>query len=70
MRTFTSDEAIKKLLIPKKTEQNCYDAGYDCGMNGVSATNCCFSFFSSKEKTAEWERGKKQAEIDKVNQKQ
>lgn len=42
-----------------------YQMGYDAGMNGSNTTNSNFSIFSTPEKTKEWERGKKQAEIDK-----
>ena len=34
-------------------------AGLDCGLNGASVRNCHFGLFSSREKTTEWEAGKK-----------
>lgn len=63
------EKTITPFLIKKKSEDDCYKAGYDNGMNGTSAQNACFSFFTTKEKTASWERGKAQAEIDKKNNK-
>lgn len=35
-----------------------YQAGRDAGINGPNTRNCHFTWFSSKERTAEWERGK------------
>ena len=42
-----------------------YDAGYDCGINGPNTTNCHFTYFSTKELTEEWERGKSDAMREK-----
>ena len=39
-----------------------YQAGYDCGKNGANTKNCHFTLFSSPDKMAEWERGKRAAE--------
>lgn len=39
-----------------------YEAGYDAGENGASMRNCHFGFFSTPERTKEWERGKAEAE--------
>ena len=39
-----------------------YEAGYDCGQNGANLDNCNFTWFRSPEYTAEWERGKADAE--------
>ena len=46
-------------------EDDCYNAGYDCGMNGANTNNCAITYFSTKEKTTRWEAGKKQGDIDK-----
>jgi len=43
-----------------------YQAGYDSAINGSNITNCHFSIFSSPEKTAEWERGRRDAEATKM----
>lgn len=39
-----------------------YAAGFDCGMNGANTRNCHFNWFSDASRTAEWERGKIDAE--------
>lgn len=63
-----SKAGLSRLLITKKSESDCYNAGYDCGKNGVTASNCCFSFFRTPEMTKEWERGKEQAEREKLTE--
>lgn len=35
-----------------------FDAGIDCAKNGANEDNCHFGWFSTPERTAEWERGK------------
>lgn len=40
----------------------CYDAGYDCGLNGATTDNCHHTYFSNRQRTAEWERGKRDGE--------
>jgi len=42
-----------------------YEAGYDCGLHGPNATNCDYRWFSTREDTREWERGKAEAEREK-----
>lgn len=42
----------------------CYLAGYSCAMTGPNEKNCHFSWFSTPEKTAHWEQGKRDAESD------
>lgn len=49
---------------PKMTP---YEAGFECGKNGANTTNCHFSFFSSPERTVEWEKGKKDGERAKTD---
>lgn len=44
-----------------------YAAGFDCGKNGSNTKNCHFNWFSTKERTAEWERGKKAGESSGVS---
>ena len=39
-------------------EQEVYDYGRDCGINGANTTNCNFGIFSRPEFTKAWERGK------------
>lgn len=34
-----------------------YEAGYDAAESGASIRNCHFGFFSTPERTKEWERG-------------
>ncbi|MES2134477.1 MAG: hypothetical protein V4506_19175 [Bacteroidota bacterium] len=45
-----------------KEEKAAYAAGYDCGLNGVTESNCDFKFFMNPNHTKEWERGKKDGE--------
>lgn len=35
-----------------------YEAGYDSEENGSSIRNCHFGFFSTPQRTKEWERGR------------
>lgn len=41
-----------------------YDAGFDCGKRGANTDNCHFRYFSSQERTQEWERGHREATAD------
>lgn len=51
---------INKLLnFPTYTEQQAYEAGKDCAVNGPNTSNCHFRYFSSPEKTKAWEKGSK-----------
>lgn len=34
-----------------------YEAGYDAGENGASLRNCHFGWFSTPERTKQWESG-------------
>jgi len=42
-----------------------YDAGKDCAMNGPDTANCHFSLFSTPERMAEWEAGKRAGDQEK-----
>ncbi len=42
-----------------------YEWGWDCAMRGPNITNCHFSIFSTRENTAEWERGKRDGDAHK-----
>ena len=53
---------IKSLIPPNKTNDECYKAGFDSGLNGPNTTNCHFSLFATKEKTARWEAGQADGE--------
>lgn len=68
----TLDTMLRKIKnIPGYSEDDAYKAGYDYGYTGIaSTTNCHFSFFSSDEKLKSWERGKKEGERDKKNEKE
>lgn len=46
----------------KRSTDDAYRAGYDCGKNGVNTTNCHFGIFSTPENTKAWERGKADAD--------
>lgn len=41
-----------------------YEAGYDAAENGSSVRNCHFGFFSTPERTKEWECGNKDGKAD------
>lgn len=53
MTTFT--------LPPRRTLDDAYNAGYDCGKHGSTEQNCHFALFASPEMTRAWERGKRDA---------
>lgn len=52
-------EKIKSFLSNPADADECFQAGFDCGMNGANTTNCAIKYFSSKDKTKKWEEGKK-----------
>ena len=52
---------VKRAIPPKRDCDYAYQMGYDCEMNGANDVNCHFSIFSSKENTAAWEAGKRDA---------
>jgi len=55
-------DIVKRIAsIPSSSERQCFEAGYDSVVNGANETNCAFWLFSSKEKTAAWEAGRKAA---------
>lgn len=39
-----------------------YNLGFDCGLNGDNDDNCYFAIFVFPELSAEWQRGKRDAE--------
>ncbi len=47
--------------VKKKSKE--YLAGYDSGIHGANEINCHFSLFSTPEKTKEWEKGRKDADL-------
>jgi hypothetical protein len=55
-----------KTFVDKPDAEAAYQAGRDCGKNGANTTNCHFTIFSSKENTRAWERGKADAERERV----
>lgn len=60
--TIANPKIISTIInIPKPDESACFNAGYDCGLNGASDQNCHFSFFSSSQNTTAWENGKRAA---------
>lgn len=42
-----------------------YAAGHDAGKHGPSVFNCDYRHFATPALTAEWERGKKDAEAER-----
>lgn len=44
-----------------------FKAGFDCGLNGPNPTNSHFTFFATKEQTADWEAGQKEGRKAKAN---
>ena len=49
--------SFRPIITPDK--KYAYEMGVDCATSGANTTNCNFSIFTSKENTAEWERGKR-----------
>lgn len=47
---------------PAATLEEAYQAGRRCALSGASLDNCHFKYFATPEHTAEWERGKREAE--------
>lgn len=40
-----------------------YEAGYDAEENGSSVRNCHYGFFSTPERTKQWEHGRNDAKL-------
>jgi len=59
------NDLFKFPIPPYKSYDECYKAGFDCGLNGPNKNNCHFSFFTTHEKMKEWEKGRKEAEDGK-----
>ena len=49
---------------PRPSLEDAYRMGRDCALHGADSTNCHFALFRSPEMTAEWERGKREADHD------
>ncbi len=46
-------------IIPKRrTLEEAYNAGYDCGKQGPNEGNCHFTLFFSPEMSLAWDQGK------------
>jgi hypothetical protein len=43
-----------------------YQAGFNAGFHGPNTTNSHFAWFSTRERTDEWERGKKDGEVERA----
>jgi hypothetical protein len=48
------------------SKEDAEKAGYDCGKNGPSSTNCHFRLFATPELTKAWERGKARADKERL----
>ena len=48
---------IPSLALPRSSNKEAYDAGYDSVINGANTENCNFRYFMSKRAKNEWERG-------------
>jgi len=57
---------IMKIIQPKKSTDECYEAGFDCALNGTNEINCHFLFFATKEKMERWEMGKRDGLLAKL----
>ena len=57
---------LSKLIPPVYSENECYEAGFDSGLNGSNSTNCHFSYFATKEKMERWEKGSKDGEQERL----
>lgn len=43
-----------------------YKGGFDAGLNGSNTVNTHFSFFATKEQTADWEAGQSAGKKEKA----
>lgn len=59
---------IFKMFEPSTDFATPYDAGFDNGKNGPNTKNCHFGFFSTAEKTMDWERGSADGKREKEKQ--
>lgn len=53
------------MTTEEKNKSREYIAGYDAGFNSPNTSNCHLSYFSTPEKTKEWERGNKDGKAQK-----
>ena len=63
-------DSIKAVIasIHNHPDRVCFEAGYDCEMNGANTKNCHFSLFSTREHTRAWEEGRQAACKEKAAQ--
>jgi len=57
---------MTKEMIVEKPLESPYWAGVDCGENGPNTRNCHIGWFSTPERTAQWEMGKKFGENGRI----
>jgi len=53
-------------LFNTPTLEFCYKMGRDYAANGANEENCHFLLLGSQEKTKEWERGRDDAQKERV----
>lgn len=58
-------ELSDKLMPPNRSEDECYKAGFSCGLHGANETNCHFALFATKAKMEQWAEGKRAGEAAK-----
>jgi hypothetical protein len=56
--------AIKSIVAEYQKPRDPYQCGYDAGRNGPNTDNCHFAIFSTPSRMKEWERGKRDGEMD------
>lgn len=64
------DEArrrVSSLLFAPVNNDAAYMAGFDCGQNGATMTNCHFRYFATEQLKAAWEQGKSVGEMARAS---
>lgn len=56
-------KTVAALLFQPATPEAAYTAGFDCGRNGASMTNCHFRYFASEPLKNAWENGKSAGDL-------
>lgn len=59
-------KTIAALLFQPATPDTAYMAGFDCGQNGATMTNCHFRYFASVPLKNAWENGKSAGEAARL----
>jgi hypothetical protein len=60
-------ELAKVRAIPRRTEKDAEQAGWEAGYYGPNTSNCHFTYFATPELTAAWERGNAGGKVERAN---